>query len=566
MRVPLLIPGLLFSLFLAPGILAFGQKENDSSLQWKDEIRLTFQHSPAKLTYNFARSIAVDDSGRVHIVWYDARTGNEQVYYNHSRDGGATWEKEQCLSSSSVHMETDPLLPALAVSGKNVYVVWHQIHSQRLDIFLRRSSDGGATWGEAIRLSSGPGSSAHASIAASGPEVHVVWGERTQSVRPDGEQAEIYYKRSTNWGATWEQEKRLTDLPFDSWVPCVAASGQNVYLAWVDTRDGNEEEYFKRSTNGGVTWGADTRLTRNSGNSWAPSVAVSGKTVHLIWFDQKDSPAQPLEVEEKLDQIVRLLGLQVNPAPRGVMVPHPEGAAKKRAESKLKKIQEEAPAWAQHGGDARKLQVIMEEFQQMMRGERIPSYAEKEKKLDQALNLMGLSFAPEVEGDLPKIYYLQALGMRVQEKMKKIQEAAPGWVHRGGNPKQLEALLKNFESQMSLATSEWDIYYRRSTDGGASWGPEIRLTSAPGSSQRPSIAVDGEDLHVVWFDNRDGNFEVYYKESPDGGITWEPDLRLTSDPGDSLHPTVAASKKTVHLIWFDERNGSPEIYYKRKVR
>lgn len=545
-------------------ILLFAQASSTASTVggpsgWSRDQRLTNDPAVSQLSYNFAWSIAADEAGRVHVVWSDGRGGTEQIYYKRSVDGGATWGPDTRLSDASERMPGDQLLPAIAVSGSRVYVAWHEPRNRKIDIRFRRSTDGGATWGPVTQLSTGPRSSAHASIAASGSSVHVVWGDQR-----DGGQAEIYYKHSTDRGATWEPEKRLTDLPFDSWVPSVAASGNTVYLAWVDTRDGNEEEYIKISRDGGVTWGPDTRLTSDRANSWAPSIAVSGKTVHLVWFDQKHSPAQPLEAEEKLDAVMRLLGLPVEPVPAGVMVPHPEAAAQRRAEEKLRRIQEAAPAWVQRGGDAQRLQAIMRELEQM--GARGASYIEKEEKLDEAMKLLGLSYTPGPLTDLPKIYYGQAQGMRIREKMRKIHAALPGWVQRGGDPKKMEGLLKEFEQTLRSATREWEIYYKRSRDGGTSWGADIRLTNAPGLSNRPSIAFYGKDLHVVWFDDRDGNVEVYYKHSTDGGTTWGLDVRLTNAPGDSLHPTVAVSRDAVHVVWFDRRDGNAEIYYKRKVR
>ncbi|MEP7341544.1 MAG: hypothetical protein ABI977_27680 [Acidobacteriota bacterium] len=53
----------------------------------------------------------------------------------------------------------------------------------------------------------------------------------------------------------------------------------------------------------------------------------------------------------------------------------------------------------------------------------------------------------------------------MQYKLKQIQAAAPGWVQRGGNLQQLEAMLHEFQQALTLASTEWDIYYRRSTDG-----------------------------------------------------------------------------------------------------
>jgi hypothetical protein len=39
----------------------------------------------------------------------------------------------------------------------------------------------------------------------------------------------------------------------------------------------------------------------------------------------------------------------------------------------------------------------------------------------------------------------------------------------------------------------------------------VRLTDNPSESREPSVAVSGAYAHVVWHDNRDGNWEIYYK-------------------------------------------------------
>ena len=291
-----------------------------AQLKSKLESRLTFDEGASLLSYNFAWSVAVDEANRVHVVWYDDRTGNSRIYYKRSTDGGLNWEAEIRLSDDSASKEH----PAIAVSGTHIYVVWHDSRNSGLNIYFKHSTDGGATWGPDMQLTTA-GSDAHASIAASESHIHVVWGDNRAG------HAEIYTRRSTDFGTTWDEERRLSDLPYDSWVPTVAVSGNDVYAAWVDTRDDNEEEYLKRSTDGGRSWGPDTRMTHNAANSWAPSIAVSGRTVHFAWFDQKDSPAQPLDAEKRLDDAMALLGLTVEPPPKGVVVPNPEEAARRGA-------------------------------------------------------------------------------------------------------------------------------------------------------------------------------------------------------------------------------------------
>jgi len=119
-------------------------------------------------------------------------------------------------------------------------------------------------------------------VAATGDTVHVVWRDNR-----DGNE-EIYTKRSPDGGSTWGADTRLTNDSADSFYPSVAASGSNVHVVWFDLRDGNEEIYAKRSPDGGLSWGADTRLTNDSADSYYPSVAASGSRVHVVWRDNRD--------------------------------------------------------------------------------------------------------------------------------------------------------------------------------------------------------------------------------------------------------------------------------------
>lgn len=456
---------------IAMVLLAQGCATYPTTVYEDFDQRLTFDPAASQLSYNFAWSIAADDRGGVHVVWFDTRDGSSQIYYKRSPDGGSTWGPDTRLSADPAGREH----PAIAVSGLNVYVAWHDTRGAHLNIYFKRSTDGGDTWGPDIQLTTS-GTAAHSSIAASGARVHVVYGDNR-----DGH-AEIYTRRSADGGRTWEPEIRISDTPFESWVPTVTVSGDNVYVAWVDYRDGNEEEYFRRSTDGGVTWQPAVRLTDDPADSWAPSIGAAGNTVHVVWFDRRDANIGDGDVEKKLDEGMALVGLPSEPAP-------PRDPAQ---------------------------------------------------------------------------YYLPLFDRRRQDKLQKIRAAAPGWAQRGGDPKQLEAILREFEQTMQAWATGWEIYYKRSDDGGATWGADTRLTHAPGLSARPSIAVGGMELHIVWYDQRDGNVEVYTKHSADGGTTWGADTRLTEAPGDSMHPTLAVSGDSAHIVWFDQRDGNAEIYYKRK--
>jgi hypothetical protein len=68
----------------------------------------------------------------------------------------------------------------------------------------------------------------------------------------------------------------------------LCASGSNVHLLWIDNRDGNDEIYYKRSTSNGVSWEPDTRLTNNTASSYGESIAVYDTVVNVVWTDNRD--------------------------------------------------------------------------------------------------------------------------------------------------------------------------------------------------------------------------------------------------------------------------------------
>lgn len=90
---------------------------------------------------------------------------------------------------------------------------------------------------------------------------------------------------------------------------------------------------------------------------------------------------------------------------------------------------------------------------------------------------------------------------------------------------------------------DWDVFLRRSTDGGRSWAPALRLNDDPVHDGRhqylPRLSVSpGGRIDAIFYDRR-GNVEnrgndVYYTYSLDGGASFSRNLKLTSLDSDSL--------------------------------
>jgi hypothetical protein len=114
---------------------------------------------------------------------------------------------------------------------------------------------------------------------------------------------------------------------------------------------------------------------------------------------------------------------------------------------------------------------------------------------------------------------------------------------------------------------DYEIYYKGSMDGGANWGADTRLTNHAAASLHPSVAVSDSlqgRVHVVWMDYLEGSNEVFYKRSGDAGLSWESNIRLTNAANGSEYPSVVGLPRGgAHVLWQDRRDGNYEIYYKR---
>jgi len=218
------------------------------------------------------------NGSNVCVVWQDSTFGgNDDIYFRMSTDKGATWQPQKRLTNN-----TGPSLsPMIVISGANIYVVWYDHTPGNPEIYFRRSTDYGATWQTAKRLTDNTGSSFDPKIAVSGANVYVVWYDNTF-----GGNFDIYLRRSTDYGATWQTQKRLTNNTGDSNYPAIAADGSNVYVVWYDaTFGGNDDIYFRKSTDYAAAWQTQKRLTNNTGTSWNPKIVATGSNVYVVWHD-----------------------------------------------------------------------------------------------------------------------------------------------------------------------------------------------------------------------------------------------------------------------------------------
>lgn len=251
-------------------------KSTDGGTTWMANKKLTWNNRDFVDPY-----LSVDSFDNLHLTWWknDYTINQRDIHYKKSTDGGTTWTATKRLTWN-MWAESEPVIAVN--SGTNLHIVWHDSSYGNREISYIRSTDGGITWFGPKRLTWNSGFSSRPYVAVDSSNTpHVVWYDDSS-----GNQ-EIYYKKSTDGGATWSTTKRLTWNSGVSYTPCIAvAPDDSLHMVWRDSTPGNNEIFYKKSTDGGTTWFGFKRLSWNSKESERPIISTGpDNNPQVVWPD-----------------------------------------------------------------------------------------------------------------------------------------------------------------------------------------------------------------------------------------------------------------------------------------
>jgi hypothetical protein len=327
-------------------------------------------------------------------------------------------------------------------------------------------------------------------VVADGCSVHAVWCDT------DNDGSAIYYKRSDDGGVTWGPDIRISGHPGSDSFPLLAVSGSTVHLVFLrDNGTAQSASYYKRSTDGGDTWGPDVLL----GNTkWWPGVAAAGSMVYVslngslaadnseVFFRRSTDNGTSWEPEQQISNAVG---------------------------------RSEDPAIA---ADGPYVYLVWNDDRDNLGGGGMAVYYRRSPD-------MGMTWGPETAlTRAPEFTYFPTI-----------------------YPSGPDVDVSYGDRQ----TGFYDIYYLHSADFGSTWGERQQMTQTPVNELYPAIAREGSELHLLWTETM-----VRYRHSGDGGTTWDPMVPLV---GQGCFPFVAVQGGTVHVIFLSERDGHKAIYYKR---
>jgi len=211
--------------------------DNDKNLLWANEIKVNKDTGAANQS---EPAITFDSRNDIYLVWTDERNGHQDIYaakYNSA--GQPLWAND--LKINTVSDAAVRHTPALAIDGSdNLYIAWADEQSGSSDIYLAKFDSGGSA----------------------------VWTPANLIV------------------------SALTD--FNQKTPSLAVTADNnLYLSWIDDRNGDPDIYAQKLNSDGVRlWDDDVRVSINLGASdqTNPEIIVNpiDDKAYAAWQDDSD--------------------------------------------------------------------------------------------------------------------------------------------------------------------------------------------------------------------------------------------------------------------------------------
>ena len=180
------------------------------------------------------------------------------------------------------------------------------------------------------------------------------------------------------------------------------------------------------------------------------------------------------------------------------------------------------------------------------------------------------------QGDNYYIVWVESVGSGSEVYMSKSSDSGDNW----SDPESLTDSQNEVDDPFlaidsdgslhlvweSIHGDESDILYMNSSDRGSTWSEIKKLSNSTAHSEYPSLSIDPEDhLHLIWEDHVNGNGNILYTKSTDGGTNWNNSYTVSPPDSDAGEPSLAVGDdKTIHVVWRDSRHEESEIYYRNK--
>lgn len=297
--------------------------------------------------------------------------------------------------------------------------------------------------------------------------------------------------------------RQISDSGFGAYEVSLAAWDDGLAVAWYDTRDGNAEIYVRTLDENGRNAGAELRLTTTSAESYEADIAPLDGSFAIAWYEKAEDGALRAQ-----------LGTWSRDGTPKWTVPIGVGAGNSRNPVVRGLGDALFCAWIEADAD---------DYEFVWGG------------------WWGLDGTPR---GAP--VRLGAAGETTWNLNAAVSPSGEAWVA--------------FDAEAGTQVEE--LFLATLAGGRATLA---RLTADDGiRSKYPDIALEGTHAALTWFDERDGNREVYLTIAPADELLLSAEgraRRVTLTPGASIGAYVAWNRDRVGLAWSDDSSGNYEVFF-----
>lgn len=275
--------GLIQTLTHSLDLEASNDGESEAAVYLMNQSRLIEFDDIMNLTNNSEDSVygqVSSSNNNTYVVWQESVPGNidrnYEIFFKKSSDDGNSFGERIQVSDNIGFSEH----PQMASESNNVYVVWADDTNVNKQIYFKKSNNGGNSFGEQMLLSDSNSNAFNQEISSFGDNVYVVWLEKV----PYGPYR-IMLASSNDGANTFHKPITLSENAVAQTFPKISSFDGHVYVAWnvedqPNTRSG---VYFISSTDNGMTFGNISKLNMAEKDFGEPQIASSGNQIYVIW-------------------------------------------------------------------------------------------------------------------------------------------------------------------------------------------------------------------------------------------------------------------------------------------
>ena len=402
--------------------------------------------------------------------------------------------------------------PAILKEGNNLYMVWVDngdlnYANTDYDVFFKYSTDNGESWSETRLLSNLSSSSCYyPEIASYGNYVYVIWQEVS------GMYYNLYFRISDDYGKTWGTTYYLEDVLryYYTDSSTIAVEGDHVYIAW----EGDDGIYIIISSDNGESWGEVQKLTPDDSKMTfsEPTLAAYGDYVYVGYIGYREG-----------ENGTREYHLIAN-------------FSSDRGES-----------W-----DGNNVMSVVNERIAMPQIRAFQGYVYFAVVTDYSFDSGNITFVRSDDNGQswndPVDVTANPLEVCLEPDLS---------VYKGMGSQDLYLV---WERRLTEGNTSYNISFSKSVDNGDTWELPTQLTTSDDNTYPAITSDEFSNIFVVWektySDEHETLWDIYMRKSDNGGSTWDEEVMITTETfdGNSYSPSYYLKGENHYFVWVERGN------------